>query len=128
MLDIAKMLDKAQETCSPANNNGLAAALNVKPSAVSNWRHGRAFPDAVSCERIAQMLGQPPLRVIAQVNEARAITKAEKAVWHRLASAAVLVIAMAPTMAAHFAYSGPVVPIMSRLRRFSTGQYRYAAA
>lgn len=115
MLDLNKMLDTAQETCSPANGNGLAAALGVKPSAVSNWKHGRAYPDPVSCERIARMIGEPPVKVIAQVNELRAVSKAEKAVWHRIAIAAVLAIVASPAMAGNFVYSGLAMPIMSGL-------------
>lgn len=95
MIDINRMLDKAQRTCSPANGNGLAAALSVKPSAVSNWKHGRAYPDVVSCERIARMIGEPPLRVIAQVNELRAVSNSERAVWKRLASAAAMFLMVA---------------------------------
>ena len=82
------LLDKAQEACSPANNNGLAAALGVKPSAVSNWRHGRAYPDAVSCARIAELVNAPLPRILGIVGEARAISREEKSVWRKLAASA----------------------------------------
>lgn len=97
MLDLNSLLDNAQKMCSPANNNGLAAALNVKPSAVSNWRHGRAYPDALSCDKLAQMVGIAPLRLIAQVNELRAISREEKALWKRLASAAAVMLLVGAT-------------------------------
>lgn len=113
MRSIIELLDKAQAACSPATGNGLAAALDVKPSAVSNWKHGRAYPDTVSCERIAQLVGEPPLRVIAQVNELRAVTRAEKAVWHRIALAALLALVSLPVAACNFAESVRLLPIMS---------------
>ena len=99
MLSFIEMLDKAQKTCSPATGNGLASALKVEPSAVSNWKHGRAYPNVVACEQIAQMIGEPPLRVIAQVNEMRAISKSEKAVWKRIAMAALLGLFCTPAWA-----------------------------
>lgn len=87
------LLDKAKETCSPSNDAALAASLGVEKSAVSNWRNGRAYPNVVACEQIAHMIGAKPLQVISAINEARAVSKAEKAVWHRLAaSAAALVL------------------------------------
>lgn len=114
MSPVIKLLDKARETCSPASDKALADSLHVVKSAVSNWRNGRAYPDAVACARIADMVGMPLHEVLGIVGEARAISRDEKAVWRRLAHAAVLVIATGPAVAAHFAYSGLVVLIMSR--------------
>jgi len=109
---VNKLLDSARETCSPRNDKALAAALHVGAPAVSNWRHGRAYPDAVACARIADLCGVPLAQVLGIVGEARALSRDEKAVWRRLAHAAMLVIATGPAMAAHFAYSGLVVLIM----------------
>lgn len=90
-----KLLDKAVKACSPATARALSEYLGVTESAVSNWRRGKAHPDAVSCERIARLLDLPLAHVLGVVGEARAISSAEKAVWRRLASAACLVLALA---------------------------------
>lgn len=103
---IEKLLDAVRETCSPANDAALAVKLRVVRSAVSNWRSGRAHPDAVVCARIAQVTGTPLARVLGIVGEARAKSKDEKAVWRRLATAAAVVMMLgsglfAPISVAH---------------------------
>lgn len=116
MDSLNKVLDKIKETRSLASDNALAGVLHVSRQRVSAWRHGSNYPDAVACARIADMAGVPLAQVLGIVGEARALSREEKAVWHRLAIAALLAIVTAPAVAADFAYSGLVVPIMSRLR------------
>jgi hypothetical protein len=98
-----KLLDKCAEACSAKTDAALAKLLEVGRSAVSNYRHGRAHPDVVVCERIALLSGVPLQRVLGIVGEARAISREEKAVWRKLATAAVvialLVSATAPALA-----------------------------
>lgn len=105
-------LDKIKETRSLASDNALAGLLGVSRQRVSAWRHGTNHPDAVACARIADLSGVPLAKVLGVVGEARALSRDEKAVWRRLAVAAILAIATAPAMACHFAYSGLLMPIM----------------
>lgn len=112
MSTVNNLLDKARDTCSPRNDKALAAALHVGASAVSNWRHARAYPDATACARIADLAGLPLAQVLGVVGEARAISRDEKAVWRRLAVAAVLAVVSLPAMAAHFAEYGRAMLIM----------------
>lgn len=93
MSAVSTLLDNAIKACSPATGRALAQFLAVEDSAVSNWRHGRALPDPVSCGKIAQLLDMPLAKVLGIVGEARAISMAEKAVWRKLATAACLVLA-----------------------------------
>ncbi|RVU46098.1 helix-turn-helix domain-containing protein [Rubrivivax rivuli] len=50
----------------------LAKELHVSPSAVSNWRAGRSFPEPVLCVKLAALAGVEPGQVIAQVEAERA--------------------------------------------------------
>ncbi|MBW8851145.1 MAG: helix-turn-helix transcriptional regulator [Xanthomonadales bacterium] len=84
------VIDSARDLCTPTTYKALAKRLGVEPSAVSNWTNGRAQPDAVSCAKLAEITGIPLARVLGIVGEARAISREEKAVWRRLASAAAI--------------------------------------
>jgi len=104
MTELNILLDKIKESRSLASDNALAAALGVKRQTVSNWRNGHNYPDAVACATIAGLTGEPLARVLGIVGEARAISREEKAVWHKLATsvAAVILLAVAiPLPAAH---------------------------
>ncbi len=104
-MNAEKLLASAVARCNPPTGHGLALALGVTDNAVSNWRTGRAYPDEVSCARLAQLLELPLGQVLGIVGEARSHSSAAKAVWRALArsaSAAVLVAAatlLAPTPA-----------------------------
>lgn len=89
---VPELLDKCMEIRSLALDADLARLLGVRPSAVSNWRHARAYPDAVTCARISDVTGQPLGRVIGIVGEARALRSDEKKVWRRLATTAILAV------------------------------------
>lgn len=52
MSAIIKLLDKAQEQCSPANQTGLALRLGVTRGAISSWKT-QAYP--LPTERIAEL-------------------------------------------------------------------------
>ena len=88
MEQLNNLLDKIKETRSIASDNALALALGVKRQTVSNWRKGRALPDAVQCATIAGLTGEPLIRIIGIIGEERAISREEKSVWRRVAASA----------------------------------------
>lgn len=94
METVPQLLDKAKEAAGLSSDNQLALMLKVTRTSVSTWRRNRGAPDAVSCEKIAEITGIPLARVLGIVGEARAISSAEKAVWRRLASAAALLLSV----------------------------------
>jgi transcriptional regulator with XRE-family HTH domain len=94
---LGKILDAAKTARNISTDSELARQLHVTRSAVSNWRQGRNLPDAVACERLAQMTGQSVVQVIAIVGEARAISLDEKRVWRQIARVAVVVFAVGMT-------------------------------
>lgn len=101
MSAVTDLLDQVKEAHGLESDSDLGRALGVKRQTVSNWRNGHAAPDAVACATIAGLLGMPLAKVIGIAGEARAITKQEKAVWRKLASAVVIVLALG-------AYSLPI--------------------
>lgn len=96
MTGIVEMLDNAKKSRSLASDNALAGQIGATRQAVSGWRKGKSLPDAVFTARLADMAGIPLHQAIGLIGEARAISREEKAVWRRLATAAVLVVALLP--------------------------------
>ena len=88
MNDVAALLDKAKEMRSISSDAALSRELGVTTASVSNWRTGRNYPGTVQCATLAGLTGEPLARVLGIVGEARAINRAEKAVWRRLAASA----------------------------------------
>lgn len=98
MGDVAVLLDKAKVTLKASSDAELARHLGVTRASVSNWRTGRNLPDVVQCATLAGLTGEPLARVLGIVGEARAISREEKAVWHKLAaSAAALFLVLGAT-------------------------------
>jgi DNA-binding transcriptional regulator YdaS (Cro superfamily) len=123
MSAINKLLDNARKACSLSSDAALAQRLGVSRAQLSAWRVGR---EAVPEDRIAEIArvahaDAGEWRLLIEAEQARGeARKAYGLLVKRLGIAALLAIATAPAMAAHFAYSGLVVPIMSRLRKSST--------
>lgn len=95
MSNVAVLLDKAKITLKASSDAELARHLGVTRASVSNWRTGRNLPDVVQCATLAGLTGEPLARVLGIVGEARAISREEKAVWHKLAASAAAVILLA---------------------------------
>jgi transcriptional regulator with XRE-family HTH domain len=103
MTTLTNLLDTAKEKCNAHTDMALAAKLHVSRASVSNWRHGRNYPDTVQCGHLADLTGEPLPRVLGIVGEARAISADEKRVWRRLANAAAIAaiaVGFLPTPAA----------------------------
>ena len=96
METIIDLLNEAKKRTSSASDSALARHLKLSRGAVSNWRTGVSQPDTVTCAKIAEITGIPLARVLGIVGEARAISREEKAVWRRLASAAIVVLSLLP--------------------------------
>lgn len=91
-MNVGELLDLAKAKQGLATDMALAEALDVSRSAVSAWRKGVQLPDAVRCAALAGLTGEPLAKVLGIVGEARAISRAEKAVWRQLAATAALVV------------------------------------
>lgn len=103
METLQSLLDHIKHSHGITSDNALAGELGVTRASVSGWRHGTNLPGPVACARIADLGGVSLAKVLGIVGEARAISREEKAVWRRLASAAaiafVAVLTAAPNRA-----------------------------
>lgn len=91
-MQVLELLNAAKERQGIATDKALAEQLGVTKQAVSNWRKGVSLPDTVTCGKLATLTGLPLAKVLGIVGEARAISREEKAVWKRLATAAALAL------------------------------------
>ncbi|RAO78195.1 helix-turn-helix domain-containing protein [Dyella jiangningensis] len=82
------LLDKYCKACSIAQDKDLAVKLRVTKSAVSNWRNGRAHPDAKSVARMCEATGEQVAHWLPLIEAERARTPEDKKVWLRLAQMA----------------------------------------
>jgi transcriptional regulator with XRE-family HTH domain len=135
-MNFEQLLDEARLALNESTDSGLARRLGVKRQTVSNWRTGTNLPDVVTCEKLAKITGKTPLSVIASVSETREKSRDAKAVWRRIAAAAVVILATGftalPSQAAddlnatanmHYAKLGGLARFLSRqLRRMLFGQ------
>lgn len=97
-MDVVQLIEAAKTALQVESDNQLALKLKVSRATVSNWRHQGKGPDTVTCAKLAEITGIPLVRVLGIVGEARAISREEKAVWRRLASAAAVLLALAPLL------------------------------
>lgn len=110
-MNIDSLLDKAAEKCNAKNDSQLARALKVTPGAVNNYRQGVSAPNAVVCEKIAELAGVPLVKVIGIAGEQRALSREEKAVWRRVAEAAAACFLIAVNLSY---FAAPAIASISR--------------
>jgi transcriptional regulator with XRE-family HTH domain len=123
-----KLLDKYKATCYPPQDLQVAKNLRLTHPAVSNWRRGRAHPDAESVEKMAKAIGEPVGPWLAQIEAERARTPAARQVWLRLAATLGTALAVAVIALPHAIEAARSLPIVSnRARPNRRGWYALAA-
>lgn len=80
----AQLLDAAKAAQGIASDYALAARLGVTRAAVSNYRHGRKFPDLATTYALAEMAGTSPIESVMMVNLERAAGGRDAEVWAKL--------------------------------------------
>lgn len=80
-----QLLDRAKKARGLTSDYQLSKALGVVNSAVTNWRSGRSSPDDVIAAHLAEMAGQDPCSVVAELHAARAKSPEARALWMRMA-------------------------------------------
>lgn len=85
-MNVCHYLDAARDRLDPASDYELARELEIEPSAISNYRHGRSRPDNNVLIGLAEILEIDPLELIALVNAERAKKERERAFWKNLLS------------------------------------------
>lgn len=91
----AEWIDQVAEMLGGASDYAVAKHLNITRATISKYRSERGHMDAEVCIKVAQALGVPELRVIADQEEERAKTPAKRAWWHQIATAAVVILSVA---------------------------------
>lgn len=94
-----KLLDIYVKTCKHTNDSETARALKIRPSAVNNWRHGRAMPNAAAIEAMCKVTGESAAHWMPLIEAERARTPDDKKAWLRLAqvtAVASLILAALP--------------------------------
>jgi transcriptional regulator with XRE-family HTH domain len=92
MTDSIRLLDKYCAACKHPSDSAAARALKVQPSAVNNWRQGRAKPSAEAVEKMCNAIGEPLRAWLPLIEAERARTPADRRVWLRLAQAAAMIV------------------------------------
>jgi hypothetical protein len=78
----------------PATDYRLAKLLSITTTAISRYQnHGGTFGDDIAL-RVAELLGEKPLHVLACMNAERARNEAVKKVWQSAAAVAVVAVAL----------------------------------
>ena len=76
------------------SDNQIAQALDVTRQAVSNYRCGKTVPDDYTAAKMAELLGRPPMELIAAANAERTKSAKERKFWERMLSTAALLAIM----------------------------------
>lgn len=108
MQSVIDVLEAAKTATNSTNDSQLARRLGITPNAVNNYRRGVSTPNAVVCAKLAEITGISLARVLGIVGEARAISREEKAVWRRLASAAAVLFLVMGSLPSHAHHTGYV--------------------
>lgn len=80
-MDMSKVLDEAKEKLGVESDYGLAKKLGIPNPRISEYRSGKATPDAYACARLADALGVDPLALLAQVEAATEKNEARRNYW-----------------------------------------------
>lgn len=83
-MDMSKVLDEAKEKLGVGSDYGLAKKLGIPNPRISEYRSGKATPDAYACARLADALGVDPLALLAQVEAATEKNEARRNYWRAL--------------------------------------------
>lgn len=80
-----QLIDRAKKASGIESDYALSKVLDVSPSAVTNWRSGRSHPADELAAHLAELAGQNPSSVLADLYAERAKSPAQRALWLRMA-------------------------------------------
>lgn len=84
-MDMAKVIDETKEKLGVESDYALAKQLEIPNPRISEYRSGKARPDAYACARFAEILGVDPFEMLAQVEAATEKNEARRTYWKRVA-------------------------------------------
>lgn len=84
-MDMAKVIDDTKAKLGVESDYALAKKLEIPNPRISEYRSGKARPDAYACARLAEILGIDPFELLAQVEAATEKNEARRTYWKRVA-------------------------------------------
>jgi transcriptional regulator with XRE-family HTH domain len=84
-MDMPKVIDKAKEKLGVESDYALAKKLDIPNPRISEYRSGKARPDAYACARLAEVLDMDPFELLAQVEAATEKNEARRSYWRAVA-------------------------------------------
>lgn len=85
MATTQNLLDRAKKHQGIQSDYRLAQLLNVAKTAVTNYRVGRSIPNDEIGARLAELAGDSPISVVAELHAERAPTSALRSLWLTMA-------------------------------------------
>jgi len=80
-----QLIARAKKAQGIESDYRLAQTLGVVNSAVTNWQSGRSHPNDELAAKLAELAGQDPSSVLADLYAERAKTPEAKRLWMRMA-------------------------------------------
>lgn len=85
MRDVNTVLDSIKSAQKIGSDYKLAMVLGMGSSNLRNYRRGRSLPDAKTCGKLAEALGEKPDLLMVEMEAQRARDDETKALWASLA-------------------------------------------
>lgn len=85
MRTIDQVLDRAKQVQKVQSDYKLGLCLGIGLSALSNYRHGRSFPDEKTCDILAKAMGEKPDLLMVEMQAHRTKEPHSRAMWENLA-------------------------------------------
>lgn len=85
MRTIDQVLDRAKTVQKVPSDYKLALCTGIGERAISNYRHGRSFPDEKACQKLAVAMGEDPIILMVEMQAQRTKDDSARAMWMTLA-------------------------------------------
>lgn len=104
-MEVVEMLDQCKNRLGINSDYALAKELEIRPMRISGYRAGREHPDIYVCFRMAEILGESPSSIIAQVEAKNAKNEAKRLYFNKFFTTAALWITLAGASAISIGFS-----------------------
>ncbi len=85
-MTVIELIDKAKKKQGLDTDNKLAIAMNLARQHVSNWRTGKAAPEAHAAVLLARLVDMPPMVAIAVCELSREKDPRKRRDWFKVIS------------------------------------------
>lgn len=104
-METVEMLDKCKEKLGVSSDYALAKELDIRQARLTSYRKGREHPDVYVCFRMAEILGESPSSIIAQVEAKNAKNESKRLYFNKFFTTAALWITLAGASAISIGFS-----------------------